>query len=192
MNETIGAEQRVQQYILAPEAWVLALQGIFALIIGFSILIWPGMTLVMLTIFVGAFAFVDGIFALVALAKAEKGRRGLLILHGVVGIAFGLIILIWPGISLVMLLWLVMAWILVTGIFKLVAAFALPKGDSSRWLLGLNGFFSVIVGVLLFSLPTLSGLFAMSLLIAFYAIFGGITLISLSAMAKSAQTQIAA
>jgi len=192
MNESVGVEQKIQQYILAQESWVLALQGILALIIGFLILTWPAMTVVMLAIFVGAFAFADGIFALVALTKAEKWRRGLLILHGVVGIAFGLIILIWPGISTVMLLWFIMAWILVTGIFKLVAAFALPKGDSSKWLLALNGILSVIIGVLLISLPAAEGLLVMAILIGFYGIFGGITLISLAFMVNSMQAQVAA
>ena len=72
----------------------MALQGILALVIGFLILLWPEMTLYILVILVGVFALLDGIFAFVARIKAEKGRRGLLILQGVLGIALGLIILI--------------------------------------------------------------------------------------------------
>ncbi|KAF5435954.1 putative membrane protein HdeD, DUF308 family [Candidatus Methanophagaceae archaeon] len=68
MNETTGMEQAM----LAQDSWVLALEGIFALIIGFLILFWPAMSLVTLTLFVGAFALVSGIFTLVGALKAKK------------------------------------------------------------------------------------------------------------------------
>ena len=56
----------------------------------------------------------------------------------------------------------------------------------------MNGFLALIIGVLLLSLPFLTAAITMAILIAFYAIFSGITLISLAFVAKSAQGQIAA
>jgi len=188
MNETNG----IEQHILAQDSWVLALEGIFALIIGFLILFWPGMTLVTLTIFVGAFALVSGIFTLVGALKAKKGSRGLAILHGVAGIIFGCIIFAWPIATTVVLLWFIMAWLVVSGIFRIVAGFSLPKGDASKGLLILNGFLALIIGILLVALPPVEGLFTTALLIGFYGIFGGITLIMLSFMAKSVQPQMGA
>lgn len=88
MNETEG----IERYVLAQESWALALQGVLVLIVGFLILLWPVMTMDVLVTFIGAFAFVSGIFALVAMTKAEKGRRGILILQGVVGIIFGIML----------------------------------------------------------------------------------------------------
>jgi len=185
MNETEG----IERYVLAQESWALALQGVLVLIVGFLILLWPVMTMDVLVIFIGAFAFVSGIFALVAMTKAEKGRRGILILQGVVGIIFGIMLFAWPIASAAMLLWFIMAWLLVSGIFKIVAAVQLPSGDASKWLLGLDGFFSMIIGIMLISLPGIEGLFVMCLLIGFYAIFAGIALISLSFMVKSTRAQ---
>ena len=187
MEET----KEIEQCILAQESWALALEGVLALIIGFIILIWP-LSVVMVTIFIGAFAFMWGIFALIALIKADKGRRWLLILEGVFGIIFGLILLIRPGLSTAVILWLIMIWLVVIGIFRIAGAFALPKGDPGKWLLGLNGTLALIIGVLLLCLPFLEGLLTMAILVGFYGIFGGITLISLAFMAKSAQKQIAA
>ena len=137
MNETEG----IERYVLAQESWALALQGVLVLIVGFLILLWPVMTMDVLVIFIGAFALVSGIFALVAMTKAEKGRRGILILQGVVGIIFGIMLFAWPIASAAMLLWFIMAWLLVSGICKIVAAVQLPSGDASKWLLGLDGFF---------------------------------------------------
>ena len=108
------------------------------------------------------------------------------------GIIFGLLILFWPGISTVLILWLIMVWLVVTGIFKIVGGLSLPKGDGSKGLLVVNGVLALIIGVLLLSLPFLEGLLTMAILIAFYAIFSGIMLISLAFVAKSAQGQIAA
>jgi len=187
MNEMKGMERG----ILAQESWALAVEGVIALIIGFLILFWPP-AVVSITIVVGAFAFVWGIFALVSSIKADKGRRWVLILEGVCGIILGLILLAWPGISTLVIMWLIMIWLVVIGIFRIVGGFTLPKGDASKGLLIVNGFLALIIGVLLLSLPFLTAAITMAILIAFYAIFSGITLISLAFVAKSAQGQIAA
>ena len=187
MNEI----KEIERSILAQESWALAVEGVIALIIGFMILFWPP-AVVSIIIVVGAFAFVWGIFALAASIKADKGRRWLRILEGVCGIILGLILLAWPGISTVVILWLIMIWLVVTGIFKIVGAFALPKGDASKGLLVVNGFLALIIGVLLLSLPLLGGLLTMAILIGFYGIFAGITLISLAFVAKSARGQTVA
>jgi len=187
MDEIEGIERS----ILAQESWALAVEGVIALIFGFLILLWP-LTVVMLFTFIGAFAFVWGIFALIASIKAHKGRRWVRILEGVCGIIFGLIVMIRPGVSTVVLMWLIMIWLVVSGIFKIVGAFALPKGDGSKGLLVVNGVLALIIGVLLLSLPFLEGVLTMAILIGFYGIFAGITLISLAFVAKSARGQTVA
>ena len=55
----------------------------------------------------------------------------------------------------------------------------------------MNGFLALIIGVLLLALPFLTAAITMAILIAFYAIFSGITLISLAFVAKSVRGQIA-
>jgi uncharacterized membrane protein HdeD (DUF308 family) len=85
-----------------------------------------------------------------------------------------------------------MVWLVVTGIFKIVGGFTLPKGDGSKGLLVVNGVLALIIGVLLLSFPLLEGLLAMAILIAFFGIFSGIMLISLAFVAKSAPGQTVA
>jgi len=183
---------KIQELILAQEWWAILLEGIVALVFGILVLALPGITLAVLVIFFGAFVFVDGIFALAALSQAEKGRRWMLILQGVCGIAVGIITLVLPGITIVVLLMLIIAWVLVTGIFKLIAAFKLPAGAEGKWLLGLSGFFSVLIGVLLFSLPIWEELILVCFLIGLYAIFAGITLFTLAFTLRSKKKQVQA
>ena len=77
--------------VLARNWWALALRGLFAVLFGIMAFAWPGITLAVLVLLYGAFALVDGIFAI---AAAVVGRpRGMpwwaLLLEGVLGIAVG-------------------------------------------------------------------------------------------------------
>ncbi|NAS88402.1 hypothetical protein C4E24_01470 [ANME-1 cluster archaeon AG-394-G21] len=73
----------------------------------------------------------------------------------------------------------------------MVGGFTLPKGDASKGLLIVNGVLALIIGVLLLALPFLTAAITMAILIAFYAISSGITLISLAFVSKSVRGQTA-
>jgi len=187
MNET----NFMDNYVLAQDSWLIALEGIVALIFGFFVLIWPEMTLEFLIILFGVFAVVGGILAFVAAVKAEKGQRGIRIFGGMVCIAVGLAVLLVPRLTLAMLLIFIVLWMLVLGIFKLIAAFKIPKEMGSKWVFGLEGIFYIVFAVLLVSLG-IEGLELLCLLIGFFAIFAGIILITLAFMVRSQQMQVAA
>lgn len=187
MNET----NIMDNYVLAQDSWIIALEGIVALIFGFFVLIWPEMTLEFLIILFGVFAVVGGILAFVAAAKAEKGQRGIRIFGGMVCIAVGLAVLLVPRLTLAMLLIFIVLWMLVMGIFKLIAAFKIPKEMGSKWVFGLEGIFYIVFAVLLVSLG-IEGLELLCLLIGFFAIFAGIILITLAFMVRGQQMQVSA
>src|SRR4051794_34974783 len=137
--------------ILARNWWALALRGLFAVLFGIAAFAWPGITLGALVLLYGAYAFVDGVFAI---AAALAGRtEGLpwwaLLLEGVFGIAAGVIAFAWPGITALALLFLISAWAVVTGVFEIVAAVRLRKEIRGEWLLALSGVLSVLFGVAL-------------------------------------------
>ena len=54
--------------------WI-ALRGAAAVIFGVLAFAWPGVTLVVLALFFGAYAFLDGIFALIAAKAARRSGR---------------------------------------------------------------------------------------------------------------------
>ena len=61
--------------VLARNWWALVLRGVFDVLFGITAFAWPGITLAVLVLLYGAFALVDGSFAI---AAALVGRtRGM-------------------------------------------------------------------------------------------------------------------
>jgi uncharacterized membrane protein HdeD (DUF308 family) len=163
---------------LARNWWVVALRGVLGILFGLMAFLWPGITLAVLVIFFGAYALVDGVFLVVAAlhAAGEHERWWVLLLQGLAGIAAGLVTFFWPGITAVALLIVIAAWAIVTGILEIAAAIRLRKEIEGEWLLGLSGFCSLVLGLLLIAWPA-AGALAFVWLIGGYAIVTGILLI---------------
>lgn len=191
MDENVAINNNnIEVLIMSQKWWTLALQGLAALLFGIMTLSWPGLTLEVLIIFFGAFALIDGLFALVAVFTHDgQGHRGMLILQGVSGVIVGIIAFAYPGVTMEVLLLLIIAWTLITGVFKITGAFQQSAGAEGKWLLALSGFLSVAIAVMLFSLPEIVALVVISWLIAFYAIIAGITLLALGFMLRGKQTK---
>jgi uncharacterized membrane protein HdeD (DUF308 family) len=137
---------------LARNWWALALRGTAAIIFGILALVWPSLTIAVLVILFGAFAFVDGIFAVIAgIASHENNQRWwAMLLAGVGEIIIGLLTFFWPRATAFALLYLVAAWALVTGIFHIIAAIHLRREIKGEWLVILSGFH--LAGYSLYSL----------------------------------------
>ncbi|MBC7047467.1 HdeD family acid-resistance protein, partial [Salmonella enterica subsp. enterica serovar Heidelberg] len=89
-----------------------------------------------------AYALVDGAFALAAsLSGMRSGDtpRWWLALTGLAGIAAGLLTIIWPGITVQVLLLLIAAWAIVTGAMEAAGAIALRKEIEGELFLILAG-----------------------------------------------------
>jgi uncharacterized membrane protein HdeD (DUF308 family) len=69
----------------APSWWSLALRGLVAVLFGLAALFWPDLVLEVLILLFGAYALVDGVFALIAaFGSSGRGmRRPLLLIEGV-------------------------------------------------------------------------------------------------------------
>src|SRR3954454_23547594 len=157
--------------VLARNWWALALRGLFAVLFGIAAFAWPGITLGALVLLYGAFALVDGVFAIAA-ALAGQARRApwwALLIEGVAGIAVGIMTFAWPGITAIALLYLIAAWALVTGVFEVVAAIRLRKEIQGEWMLALSGILSILFGLALVANPA-AGALAVVWLIGAYSI----------------------
>lgn len=167
--------------ILARNWWALALRGVVAVLFGLAALIWPGLTLTALVLLFGAYSLVDGIFAVVS-AFARAGReRGwwAFLVEGLLGIAAGIVTLLWPGITGLVLLLFIAAWAIVTGVVEIVAAIRLRREIEGEFLLGLSGVLSVIFGLILIARPG-AGAVAVAWLIGAYALLFGALLLALA------------
>jgi uncharacterized membrane protein HdeD (DUF308 family) len=76
----------------------------------------------------------------------------------------------------VVLLYLVAAWAVVTGILEIAAAISLRRVLEGEWLLALTGILSVVLGVALFAQPG-AGLLASVWMIGVYALCAGLLML---------------
>ncbi len=166
---------------LAREWWLVALRGALSIVFGIVAFAWPGMTLLALVIFFGAYMFVDGI---VALAQAIRFRRDrerwpMLLLEAVLGIAVGIVTFLVPTITALAWLYTIAAWAVVTGILEIVLAIRLRREIKNEIFVALTGILSIALGIVLVLVP-LAGLVAWVWIIGAYAIVFGALLIGLA------------
>jgi uncharacterized membrane protein HdeD (DUF308 family) len=167
--------------MLARNWWVVALRGIVAIIFGLLALIWPGLTLFVLIALFGAYALVDGIFAVIAgIASYGRNERWwAVLLEGIAGIVLGLLTFFYPGTTALVLVFFIAAWALITGVFEIAAAIRLRKEIEGEWMMVLSGLLSIIFGLFLVVAPG-AGALGLTLVIGAYAIVFGILLIILA------------
>jgi len=154
---------------------MLLVRGIFAILFGIAAFIWPGLTIEILVSLFGAYALVDGIFAVIVGIQqgGEAKRWWAVVLEGIAGIVLGVLILVWPGTTATVLLAFIAAWAIVTGMLEIAAAIGLRKVIQGEWTLILAGAASVLFGGLLILQPT-AGAVAIIWLIGAYAIVFGV------------------
>ena len=158
--------------------WLLLLRGILAIIFGIIALVAPGIALLAFIYVFAVYAILDGITALVVSFRERSFFRGwwVLLIEGIAGIIFGILAIVWPGETALVLLYLVAFWALVTGVMEIGSAFIVPGSAGQRWGLGLAGLLSIIFGIILIVSPG-SGLLAILWLVGIFAIVFGISLI---------------
>jgi len=161
--------------VMARNWWVLLIRGIAAILFGIAVILVPGIALTVLVLLWGAYALVDGVFALIAgfQGRATNDRWWVTVLEGLVGIIAGILTFIWPDITAIALLYVIAAWAIITGILEIVAAIRLRKEIEGEFWLGLAGLASIIFGVLLILFPG-AGILTLLWLVAIYAIAFGI------------------
>jgi uncharacterized membrane protein HdeD (DUF308 family) len=168
-------------HALARNWWALLIRGIAALIFGLLAFFWPGATGFALVILFGAYAFVDGIFALISAVRAAEAheRWWAFLLEGIVGLVIAAITLFHPVIAALALYFTIAVWAILTGILEIVAAVQMRKLIPNEFWLILGGILSIIFGILLFVFPAI-GILTVIYLIGFYAILFGIVMIVFS------------
>jgi uncharacterized membrane protein HdeD (DUF308 family) len=171
---------------LARNWWVLLVRGLLAILFGFFALAWPGPTLYLLVVMFGAFALVDGVFAIIA---ALAGRSGgipwwALLVEGILSAAVGVATFGWPGLTELVLLYMIAFWSIATGVFEIVAAIRLRQVIAGELLLAIGGALSILFGFLLLIYPA-NGALAVVWLIGIYAILFGGMMVALSSRLRS-------
>lgn len=166
--------------------WIILLRGVATILVGLFLIWVPALSLAGLVLVFGAFAFVDGILALVtAIGKRRQSNRwGAVVLEAAAGIGIGILTFLWPGVTLIALVYLIAAWAIITGAFELTAAVKLRKVIVGEWLLGLSGIASIVFGILIWLFPG-AGAIVLTIWLGAYAIVFGVLLTILGLRLRS-------
>jgi uncharacterized membrane protein HdeD (DUF308 family) len=150
----------VDMETLSHNWWAVVLRGIAGVLFGAITFLSPGISLAALVLLYGAYAFADGVLAIISAVRRHGAAEPwwLLLLEGIAGIAAGVVTVLWPGITALVLLYLIAAWSLITGAFEIAAAIRLRKAITGEWLLVLSGILSIGLGVLLVLFPAAGAL----------------------------------
>lgn len=153
--------------------WVLLTRGILAVLFGVMAFALPGLTLVTLVLLYGVYAFADG---LAALWVGGSARAWPLVLIGILGVIVGIYTFVYPGITAVVLLYVIAVWGIIRGAGDLISAYLLRKDLKNVSELVIAGIVSILFGAWLLVNPA-RGAVAMVWFIGGYAIIFGVAMI---------------
>ncbi len=169
------------------QAWPMLLaRAVFAVAFGLVALIWPTITLLILTWAFGLYAIIDGAIQIIdGIRRRGRPRWWLSLLLGLLSLAAGVVALIWPGISAVALAIVVGAWALVTGLIEIISAVRQRRERRRPALLLLVGLVAGVAGVVILVWPALSAV-ALAALVGWFAVVYGILLAVLAVGLRNA------
>ena len=169
------------QELLSNVWWIVLLRGMFLGFIGLMLLMWPGETVLVLVMFLGAYFFIAGIFTVINAIQGRKVNRdwGWDLFFGIVYILAGVIVFMRPVASAlfteVFLVYMLAFVALFGGIVRIFTGIRLRKEIEGEWALILTGILFIIFSIILMLYPVMSGV-ALIWTIGIFAIIGGIIL----------------
>jgi uncharacterized membrane protein HdeD (DUF308 family) len=172
----------MNENILIPEfsinwKWMIV-RGVVSVIFGIIVVLYPFVAATALALFLGAYIFADGVFAIVSLftSRAARAHFWSFLIEGIAGIAAGILIFFLPEITLYGLVILVSVWAFFTGIFEIISAIKLRKIIEGEILMIVSGLLSIVFAILVFLNP-FAGIVVLIYLTGIYAVMFGILLI---------------
>lgn len=111
----------------AADRWLMALLGLVGIGAGLMTFFVPGLTAYALLIYIGGWALAVGLLQVIAAIRLRKEIEGewMLGLHGVLSIAFGVLVLVRPGAGAMAVLWLIATYSIMAGFLLVVLALSL-------------------------------------------------------------------
>lgn len=154
--------------------WTFVVRGLLAIAFGVLAFFAPGLGIAVLVGLFAAWALIDGVTSLVTGIGGRNRDKSwwLEILEGVVNIIAGIIALVFPVLAADVLVIIIAAWAIVTGIFEIIAAIRLREQIRGEFWLGLAGLASILFGVILLVFPGVGALSLVWLIGSFALVFG--------------------
>jgi len=165
--------------VLRSSSTSLILIGVLAIIVGIIAIAWPQVTILALVILFAIYAFIAaGLQAMRAFASRTAGPVVGHLLLALIDLAAGVIALVWPGPTALVLVLVVGVWAFVGGVFEIFAAFQSGETAGTRALFIVAGLVSILFGVVLFTHPNV-GAVTLALLFGLFALIYGFSQITM-------------
>jgi uncharacterized membrane protein HdeD (DUF308 family) len=164
---------------------VIVVRAVLAVAFGLVALFWPGLTVLALAIAFGIYAILEGVASVIdAVRNRDRSRWWLGLLGGLASVFAGVLALIWPGITALVLAILVGIWAVVAGAAQIATAYRLRMAGGRIWLLALAGVLSVIAGIIILVWPG-AGAIGLAVLLGVFAVVYGAALGALAVSLRS-------
>jgi len=143
-------------------------------VVGIIALAWPGVTVLALVIVFAVYAFIAaGLQAARAFSSRTAGPVIGHLLLGLADLAAGIVALVWPGPTALVLVLIVGVWAVIAGLAEFCAAFGSGEPAGTRAVLILGGLATIAFGVVLCARPGL-GAVTLALLFGLFNLIAGI------------------
>ena len=149
-----------------------ALAGLVMIVLGILLLAMPGASLKTVIYLFGIMVIVYGLMRIVAGLRGHMESKSAGVVGGLFAIILGIMILAWPELSALTLVYLIGGWAIVTGVVDIGGAFVSKEGGAHRVWMIIVGLVSVVFGLILFFNPGDGGL-ALLWLIGIYLLVVG-------------------
>jgi uncharacterized membrane protein HdeD (DUF308 family) len=191
MRDLMGMESMLKQ--LTDNWWLLLLQGVVSIVFGVLALFWPSAVLATLTVLFGWFALINGVITVVSALGAAVSHQqwGWRFAAGILGVVVGLVVLRWPGETVLTVLLFIGIWVIMTGLTQIIGAIAYRDEVRSAGWLVLEGIVAVLFGVAMLVWPG-PGLLTLTLLVGIYAIVHGVVYCVMAFQVRSLGQQLTA
>ena len=173
------------------EHWGLFLaEGIILVILGIAAIVLPPIATIAFTIIIGWIFLVSGVVGLITTFWARQAPGFVWsLISAIIGIAAGVVLLLWPITGSVSLTLVLIAFFAVEGIVSIMYAIEHRNQLTGQWgWMLLSGIIDLILAGIIFAGLPGTALWALGLLVGINMVFGGAALIAIALAARRPAT----
>ena len=112
----------------APTGWLVFI-GVLGLLAGLATFFWPGITALALLVLIAVWSILQGLFSIAGAIRLRREIEGewLLIVSGLLSVAFGALVLLRPGAGALAIVWIIGAYAVVFGVLEIALSLRLHR-----------------------------------------------------------------
>ena len=137
--------------------WFLAINGLISILIGVFLLFFDPDQMKVLVFYFGIFILIIGaVLLIIAIRNIKQDKHaGMLLIESILTLIIGLIIVLFPDFTLKFFLIIIGVWAIILGIAQLAILIHIKEKLTNKNILLFNALLTIVLGVLLFFVPSI-------------------------------------